>query len=356
MVSRLALLVCLLAAVVYSGNAYWQTRAANNAKQMTDVAAVAAMGLVDLPPKHLAAGFTDVNGTLLADPPGDASKFGGKFEDPAALVIGHLAEADPDSPMVDWAQFDKHLAEVTGRAVSDVEVENGPSQIDKIRAGAINIMALHGPDVPFLVNNCGYHPVGVLGDEGGFSGNRYDLLVPANSPLKHPADLRGHTLTCSGPLSIVGYRAAIVLLMQNQQLRPNVDYFINWSLGQKQSIKGIADGTYEAAAVSDDKLHSMLDKGSINDSAYHVIDQSDVFPRMAVGYFYNLKPELASKVQQAVLSYKPAASADDEKPLHFVPVDYKKDFALVREIDDRFDPRLEPKAKHEEPSTMPVGQ
>ena len=134
---------------------------------------------------------------------------------------------------------------------------------------------------------------------------------------------------------------------------PNVDYYIAWSLGQKQSIKGIADGTYEAAAVSDDKLHSLLDRGTITEASYHVIYQSDVFPRTAIGYFYNLKPDLAAKVSQGVLSYKPVSTDADDKPMHFTPVDYKKDFALVRSIDDRFDPRMEPKAKHPDATTEP---
>jgi ABC-type phosphate/phosphonate transport system substrate-binding protein len=193
-----------------------------------------------------------------------------------------------------------------------------------------------------------------------------DLLVPANSPLQHPSDLKGqHTLTCTGPLSIVGYRAAIVLLLKKQNLRPNVDYYVTWSLGQKDSIAGIAKGTYEAAAVSDDKLRSCLEKGYVKvatatgsekvplkESVYRMIYQSDVFPRTTIGYFCNLKPDLAAKLQDAILSYKPAPADEDEKPMHFTPVDYKKDFALIREIDDRFDPRLEPKAKEAVATTM----
>jgi len=354
MVARLALFLCLLAALVYAGNAFWETRQADETLKQTNVASIRATGLVDLAPKHLAVGFSDLGGRLLADPPTDSKQ----FVDPPAFVVGHLADkadADSDIPTVDWVQFDKHLAEATGRPVTDMVVENGPSQIDKIKAGKINIMALHGPDVPFLVNNCGFEPVGVLSDDAGVSGNRFDLMVPAKSPIVSPLDLKGRTLTCSGPLSIVGYRAAIVLLMEKYQLHPNVDYYVAWSLGQKESINGIKDGTYEAAAVSDDKLHSMLNKGKADEASYHILYQSDVFPRMAVGYFYNLKPELAVKVHDAVLSYKPVASGDDQAPMHFTPVDYKKDFALVRDIDDQFDPRLEPKAKHNAtPTTEPV--
>ena len=212
-----------------------------------------------------------------------------------------------------------------------------------MRAGKITVVALHAADTPFLVNEYGFHPVAVLGEPGGgASGNKVDLIVPANSPIHGPADVKGHTLTCTVPSSITGYRAAIALLMADNQLRPNVDYLVNWSLKQKASILGVADGTYEAAAVSDDKLQSMLDKGQVKKSAFATVFQSGVLPRTTVGYFYDLKPDLAAKVSVALLAYVPAATDGDR----FLPVDYRKDFALVRDIDDRFDPRLDSKTNN----------
>lgn len=366
MVARLAMLFCLVAALGYSANAFWQTHKANESQRQSEEASVRATGLRDITPKKLAPEFTDEQGTLLADPPKDPAK----LVDPPAFVLGHLADSDAESPDIDWAAFDKHLSLALGRPVTDLTVENGPSQIDKIKAGQITIMALHASDAPVLVNECGYHPVAVLGDESGASGNRLDLIVPANSSLARPSDLRGQTLTCTGPLSVVGYRAAIALLLQNENLRPNVDYFVSWSLGQNESIAGVARGTYAAAAVSDDKLHTLLEKGHVklepvtangtstekvplDKSMYKMIYQSDVFPRMTIGYFYNLKPETAAKLSAAVLSYKPAPTDDDDKPMHFIVVDYRKDFALIRSIDDRFDPRMENKTKHEVATTAP---
>jgi phosphonate transport system substrate-binding protein len=354
MVARLAMLFCLLAVIAYAGSQYWQVRQASAAQKQTEADAVRATGLIDIAPKKLASGFTDESGTLLADAPKDPAK----WLDPAKLVIAHLAakDADADTPEVDWAEFDAHLSQATGKPVSDIEVENGPSEIDNIKSGKITLMALHGVDAPFLVNNCGFHPIAVLGDDHGIWGNRLDLIVPSNSAITKAADLKGKTLTCTGPRSIVGYRAAIVLLMQNEKLRPNVDYFIDWTQGQTESIEGVAKGTYEIAAVSDEKLHSLEESQKqnkkIKPSQYHLVYQSDVFPRTTIGYFYNLKPELAAKVQDAILSYKPAATNGNEQPMHFLKVDYRKDFALVRNIDDRFDPRLEPKVKH---SSSPVG-
>ena len=82
-----------------------------------------------------------------------------------------------------------------------------------------------------------------------------------------------------------------------------------------------------------------------------MIYQSPVIPRSTVGYAYNLRPQLAEKVKQAVLAFGNESAAADEgggKPMHFIPADYKKDFDFVRRIDASFDPRLggkPPKAK-----------
>ena len=71
-----------------------------------------------------------------------------------------------------------------------------------------------------------------------------------------------------------------------------------------------------------------------------------MIPRTTIGYFYNLKPEFAAKVQDAIKTYVGGdATGATTRPLRFLPVDYKKDFQLVREIDDRFDPRFDYKTK-----------
>jgi phosphonate transport system substrate-binding protein len=224
--------------------------------------------------------------------------------------------------------------------------DNSPEQLATIKTGAITLLALHAADVPYVVNNFGFQPVAVLGNDGGANGNHLDIIVPADSPITSPAMLAGHTLTCTVPSSITGYRAAIALLAQMNNLRPNADYLINWSLKQKLSIQGIVDKKYEAAAVSDDSLQTELRNGTLQANSYKNIFASDVIPRTTIGYFYDLKPDLAAKVQAAIKAYAYHDPNDTlSKDLKFLPVDYKTDFKLVREIDDRFDPRFDSKPK-----------
>jgi phosphonate transport system substrate-binding protein len=80
-------------------------------------------------------------------------------------------------------------------------------------------------------------------------------------------------------------------------------------------------------------------RGLIKESEYRSIYRSEGFPPAAIGYIYNLKPELAGKVREAVLgfdwmgtplekTYGPAGK------VKFVPIAYKDQWSFVREIDD----------------------
>ena len=353
---RAILFLALVAAILYAGNAAVRTLQARNAEKVTEDNTVRSVGLVTPTPKGLAEKFTDSQDRLLADPPR-----ADQLVDPDPIVVAHI-EGDSEAPGIGWKAFEKDLAAATGRKVVDKKFDNSADQLAEISKGGITILALHAADTPFLVDNYGFQPVAVLADQSGVNGNHLDIIVPSNSPISSAADLKGHSLVCTVPASITGYRAAVALLMENQQMRPNVDFFVTWLLGQSRSISGVAKGEYEAAAVSNDKLQSMIDNGKIQKSQVKIVYQSDVIPRTTIGWFYNLKPDLAAKVRDAILAFAPGApttqpaadteTADSEagSQLHFVPIDYRKDFQLVRWIDDSFDPRFDAMVKAHEAS------
>jgi len=339
--ARVILFLCLASVMVYVGVAAQQTMQSKEIVRRSQNHAMASAGLSIRGPKTLASKFTDKQGRLLADAPESADQ----WINPDILVVAHIAGAD-ETPGNSWAEWEARLAKVTGKKVVDQTYINSADQIAAAGSGKVTLLALHAADAPFLVNNYGFQPLAVLGDQSGINGKRLDLIVPAASPIAKPADLKGHRLVCTVPSSITGYRAAIAYLMQDQSLRPNVDYEIIWSTGQKHSITGIAEKKYEAAAVSDEKLESLLAKDTVEAAQYRVIYQSPVIPRTTIGYFYNLNPVLAEQLRQAILSPGPTTGptiASDR--LSFMPVDYKRDFQFVREIDDQFDPRFDAQAQ-----------
>ena len=104
-------------------------------------------------------------------------------------------------------------------------------------------------------------------------------------------------------------------------------------------MKGIASKQYQAAAVASDVLQRDLAAGAIKQSEFRSIYRSGSFPTAGLGYVYNLKPELAAKIKDAMLNFdwtntslaKEFAASGQNK---FTAVNYKDDWALVRKIDD----------------------
>jgi phosphonate transport system substrate-binding protein len=296
-------------------------------------------GLVAPVQKHLAPEYSDKDDRLVADPPRDRKD----MLDPDTLVLAHYVDGDVEKQLVDWDALKADLAQATGKSVVLQQYENSVDDVAAVKTGAIQIVALHAADAPYIVNNAGFIPIAVLGTQAGANGNRLNIAVPAESKIQTLADIRGHKLTCTEPNSMTGYRAAIIVLAQQAGLRPDVDYSINFSLGQKRSVLGLIGGDFSVAALSEDKVQSMLNSGKINSAEYRVILRSEVIPRLTIGYVYNLEPELAAKVASVAMNFKNEAGSAEEstgEPMHFVPIDYKRDFEFVRTIDNSFDPRF----------------
>ena len=121
---------------------------------------------------------------------------------------------------------------------------------------------------------------------------------------------------------------------------PGRDYAIRYSLGHDQSIKGIAEKKYQAAAVANDVLKRAINNGTIKPDQFRSIYKSERFPSAGFGYVYNLKPELAAKVRDALLKFDWKGTSVEKEfapsgQTKFVPVTYKDDWSLIRRIDDQ---------------------
>jgi phosphonate transport system substrate-binding protein len=125
-------------------------------------------------------------------------------------------------------------------------------------------------------------------------------------------------------------------------------------------VLGLAAGEIEVAALSNDKIQSMLADGEIQEADFRTIHESEVIPRFSIGHVYNLKPELAAKISNAIVEFENKSGPMDEngQRMRFFPTNYQQDFVFMREIDECFDPRLSPnpsksEAAAEETATSP---
>jgi phosphonate transport system substrate-binding protein len=176
-----------------------------------------------------------------------------------------------------------------------------------------------------------------FGRADGTYGYVMKLLVPADSPIKSPADLKDHKVMMTRPDSNSGCKVLLVLLRDQYQLQPDRDYTWGFSLGHEESIKGVADKQYEAAPVASDILARMVEKNEVDPNSFRSIYESEKFPPATIGVVYNLAPELRDAIRETLLAYDLAGSglegefgADVTK---LVPVNFKEDWANARHID-----------------------
>lgn len=86
----------------------------------------------------------------------------------------------------------------------------------------------------------------------------------------------------------------------------------------------------------------MVSRDVVSEADYTTIYTSQTFPTTGYGYVYNLKPELAEKVQEAFFSYEWAGSPLEAEfknsgEAQFIPITYKEHWEVVRTIDKAMD-------------------
>lgn len=299
---------------------------------------VTYIGLTKSVSKRLAPEYLDADGGMLADPPTAEDK----LIDPQELVVAHYDGDEDDTERVNWDALQAQLCQVTGKKVVHRPYLNSADEVAAIKAGEIHVVAAHAADTPYLVNNAGFVPVAVLGSAAGASGNHLVIAVGAKSPIRRLVDMRGRELTFTHPNSITGYRAAVAVLSDDAGLLPGVDYRFHFSHGQKRSIRSLIEGKSEVVALSADKIETMLADGSLNKTDFRVIYESPIIPRLTIGYIYNLPPKLAASLTRCVTDFDNMAASGETSDgrMRFFPIDYRKDFAFSRKIDDSFDPRF----------------
>lgn len=310
-------------------------------------------GLANPVRNKLDARFTDADGDLVADAPTDASQ----LVDPPALVFCYVAQENTDAVKAAWQSFMDALSTATGKPVEFLPVTNSDDQLRALRDGKLHVTGLNSGSVPVAINAAGYVPIARVPTNDP-KGTHVEIIVPADSPLKSAADLKQQELTLTEFNSNSGFKAPLVLLRSDFGIEPERDYLIRTSGSHEQSILGVAKKEYQAAAVASDMIDRAASRGDIDRKNLRSIYQSESFPSAALGYAHNLKPELAEKIKEVILTFNiqgtPLATELSVEAEHFLPVSYKNDWALIRRIDDASG--TEHVIKDETPSTQPSGE
>lgn len=277
--------------------------------------------------------YVDADGDLIADAPTNPAD----FIDPPKLVFCYIAIDEPEQHRKAMESLTRRLAEVTGKEVEYFPAITVQEQLHAMREGRLHVAGFSTGGVPVAVDQCGFVPVCAPGGADGKASHQMVIIVPSDSPAQQLTDLRGKEFTFV-VASQSGYRAPSITLRDAGML-PLRDYTIRYTSNHHYSILNVAHKKTAAAAVASDVLQREIAAGQISASQIRIIYRSENFPNAALGYVYNLNPELAAKVKQTLLEFAWKGTSLEKffgpaGQTRFLPVSFKDDWALARRIDD----------------------
>ena len=266
------------------------------------LSAIFAAALITLAPASQAmdARFKDTNGDLVADAPTKASE----FVDPATLVFAYTPVEDPAVYAKVWDSFIAHLAKTTGKKVQFFPVQSNAAQLEAMRAGRLHVAGFNTGSNPIAVNCSGFVPFAMMASKDNRYGYEMEIITYPGSGIEKIEDLKGKRLAFTSETSNSGFKAPAALLRDKYKMESGKDYTPVFSGKHDNSILGVANKDYPAAAIANSVKDRMIARGVVKTEQTKVIYKSQTFPTTGYGHVYNLKPELAEKVKQAFFNFK----------------------------------------------------
>ena len=210
-------------------------------------------------------------------------------------------------------------------------------QLEAMRSGRLHVAGVNTGGNPVAVSCAGFVPFASMSKGGKIVGYEMEIIVPADSSIQSPADLAGKTLAFTSPTSNSGFKAPSALLKTEFGLEADKDFKTTFSGKHDNSILGVANKDYEAAAVANSVLHRMLDRGVVTKDQYRTVYTSQTFPTTGYGHANNLRPEVAAKIKQAFFTFDWSGTSLAEEfgkqADGFVSIHHKSDWDVIRKID-----------------------
>jgi phosphonate transport system substrate-binding protein len=279
--------------------------------------------------------FVDEDGDLIADIPTDPSQ----WVDPSVLIFAYTPVEDPAVYAEVWQEFIDHLSEATGKPVQFFPVQSNAAQIEAMRAGRLHVAAVNAGGNPLAVACAGFRPFAIMADAEGNFGYEMEIITWPGSGIETMEDLKGRTLAFTTETSNSGFKAPSVLLEAEFGLRPGEDFTPAFSGAHDNSILGVVNKDYDAAAIANSVKGRMLARGVVAEDQMEVIYTSQTFPTSGYGVVYNLTPELQEKIQEAFFSFEWEGTAlktefGQNGEEQFIPITFQEEWAVIRQIDE----------------------
>ncbi|MDX1737988.1 MAG: phosphate/phosphite/phosphonate ABC transporter substrate-binding protein, partial [Alphaproteobacteria bacterium] len=151
-------------------------------------------------------------------------------------------------------------------------------------------------------------------------------------------DIKGKKMAFTSPTSNSGFKAPSAILKSDYDMVPDRDFEPTYSGKHDNSILGVANKDYPAAAIANSVWVRMLSRGVVEEGQVKSIYKSQTFPTTGFGVAHNLNPDLQKTIQEAFMDFdwegtslqKEFARGGEDK---FIPITYKEHWDVIRKID-----------------------
>jgi phosphonate transport system substrate-binding protein len=299
----------------------------------TAIACLAGPALAEF---KLDARYTDADGDMIADIPTDPAQ----QVDPSVLIFAYTPVEDPAVYVEVWKGFLEHMEKVTGKPVEFFPVDSNAAQIEAMRSGRLHVAGFNTGSNPLAVACAGFRPFAMMAANDGRFGYEMEIITYPGSGIEKVEDIRGKTLAFTAETSNSGYKAPSALLKSQFGMEPERDYTPAFSGKHDNSILGVANKDYDAAAIANSVKTRMIARDVVKADQFVTLYTSETFPTTGYGVAHNLKPELQEKIKEAFFTFDWTGSklleefGKSEPPQEkFVPITFKDNWSVIREID-----------------------
>jgi phosphonate transport system substrate-binding protein len=295
-------------------------------------ASVASTYAQECPRGDLDKAYCDRNGDLVADAPTDPKQ----LVNPSTLIFAYTPVEDPAVYAKAWDGFIKHMENTTAKKIVFFPVQSNAAQIEAMRSGRLHVAGFNTGSVPIAVNCAGFVPFAIMGTQTGQFGYEMEIIVPVDSAIKTPADLKGKKVAFTSPTSNSGFKAPSAILAADFNLLADRDFTPVFSGKHDNSVIGVANKDYDAAAIANEVMFRMFERKVVDRAKIRSIYKSETFPTTGYGYAYNLDTKLVDKIKDAFFTFPWEGStlkAEFKNEDRFVPITYQKDWSVIRKID-----------------------
>lgn len=288
----------------------------------------------ECPRGDLDARYCDADDDMIADIPTDPAE----QIDPDTLVFAYTPVEDPAVYKTAWADFLEHLEAETGKDVIFFPVQNNAAQIEAMRSGRLHIAGFNTGSNPLAVNCAGFRPFTIMAAPDGSFGYEMEIITYPGSGIEQIEDIQGKQLAFTAPTSNSGFKAPSAILKADYGMEPEKDFEPVFSGKHDNSVLGVANKDYMAAAVANSVMGRMIERDVVSADQIVSIYKSQTFPTTGYGVVYNLKPELQEQIRDAFFNFEWEGSSLKEEfekngEGQFLPITYMEYWDVIRKID-----------------------